>query len=198
MSDKTIHSTLQLLLDTAKEMILERGCRATTLQDIADRSGLTKGAIYHYVKSKDELFALILKTGMQNTDQLFWESTVQSHTGVEGPLFALSGRLSRLSNAGNVSNQIVIYLLSQKDKAAVASILKDYYETSIEMSKKWIEVGQERGGVSTDLDAKKIARMLTLIKYGLHVENIITSGENVMEDRDIFEFMRNVIGKQSG
>ncbi|UUZ86481.1 TetR/AcrR family transcriptional regulator [Paenibacillus sp. P26] len=44
------------------------------MQDIADEAGLTKGAIYHYVKSKDELFAMILEAGMEQTNRRFFES----------------------------------------------------------------------------------------------------------------------------
>ncbi|WP_245602145.1 TetR/AcrR family transcriptional regulator [Peribacillus kribbensis] len=44
---------------------MEIGCKNTTLQEIIKASGLSKGAIYHYVSSKDELFGLIFQNKLQ-------------------------------------------------------------------------------------------------------------------------------------
>lgn len=67
-------SSFQLILDTAEQIIQEKGCRQTTMQDIIDRSGLSKGAIYHYVSGKDELFGLILKAKMDQMNDSFKQS----------------------------------------------------------------------------------------------------------------------------
>lgn len=200
MQDKSMNPSLKLLLDTAQSMILEKGCRATTLQDIADRSGLTKGAIYHYVKSKDELFALILEAGIADTNQRFYESVARAPSGpkgIQGPLSTLSERLRGAANADNVANLIFFYLLSQKDKPAVAQILKHYYETSIQTSIKWIEVGQRHGAIPAHIDAKQAARMFILFKNGLQVQHIITSGdEDDIDDMEVYSFMLNALGSR--
>src|SRR5436190_9360405 len=44
------------LLETARKVFLERGYHRSTLDDIADAAGFTKGAVYSRFKSKDELF----------------------------------------------------------------------------------------------------------------------------------------------
>ena len=43
------------LLEVAREVFLERGIRATTLE-VAERAGVSEGAIFHRFKSKDVLF----------------------------------------------------------------------------------------------------------------------------------------------
>jgi AcrR family transcriptional regulator len=51
----------QALLDAAAELFSERGYAATTTQDIAERLGLQKASLYHYVRGKRELLhALVL------------------------------------------------------------------------------------------------------------------------------------------
>ncbi|WP_027092074.1 TetR/AcrR family transcriptional regulator [Cohnella thermotolerans] len=57
--------TLQLLLDTARQLIREKGCMKTTFSDIMERSGLSKGAIFHYVKGKDDLLGMLLRSGIE-------------------------------------------------------------------------------------------------------------------------------------
>ncbi|MFM9327509.1 TetR/AcrR family transcriptional regulator [Paenibacillus mesotrionivorans] len=56
--------TLKAVLETTERLAAEIGCQNTTLQEIIKRSGMSKGAIYHYVQSKDELFGLILEEHM--------------------------------------------------------------------------------------------------------------------------------------
>ena len=72
--------TKRLLLDTTKQLILEKGCAATTLNDIITRSGLSKGAIFHYVKSKDELFSWVLKERLEEINRRFFEAAEQTKT----------------------------------------------------------------------------------------------------------------------
>ena len=48
--------TVERILDTAQRLFLEKGYDNTTIQDIVDAlGGLTKGAIYHHFKSKEEI-----------------------------------------------------------------------------------------------------------------------------------------------
>jgi AcrR family transcriptional regulator len=48
--------TTAQLLETARKVFLERGYHRSTLDDIADAAGFTKGAVYARFRSKDELF----------------------------------------------------------------------------------------------------------------------------------------------
>ena len=48
--------TEERILDAAQRLFLEKGYDNTTIQDIVDElGGLTKGAVYHHFKSKEEI-----------------------------------------------------------------------------------------------------------------------------------------------
>ena len=48
--------TVERILDVAQRLFLEKGYDNTTIQDIVDElGGLTKGAVYHHFKSKEEI-----------------------------------------------------------------------------------------------------------------------------------------------
>ena len=53
--DKRIRTRAKLL-ESARELIREKGYARTTLQDVAQRAGMTSGAIYGNFKNRDELF----------------------------------------------------------------------------------------------------------------------------------------------
>src|SRR5690625_453682 len=63
--------TIQTLLQATKQLIEEKGCDLITLKDIMERSGLSKGAIFHYVKTKDEIYALVLLERLEEINQRF-------------------------------------------------------------------------------------------------------------------------------
>ncbi len=51
--------TRQLLVDSAIKLFSERGFTGTSMQDIVDGAGVTKGAFYHHFESKEDVLQLI-------------------------------------------------------------------------------------------------------------------------------------------
>lgn len=51
------------ILDAAARIFAEQGYAKTTVQDILDRSGVTKGALYHYFATKQEVAAAVVLEG---------------------------------------------------------------------------------------------------------------------------------------
>lgn len=67
--ERTIRRGLveQEIFDRATLLFAERGFAGTNFQDIADAVGLTRPALYHYVKSKDDLLARLLEQFTEDT-----------------------------------------------------------------------------------------------------------------------------------
>ena len=58
--NKYPEQTVEKILDVSQELFLEKGYEQTTIQDIVNHlEGLSKGAIYHHFKSKDEILAAL-------------------------------------------------------------------------------------------------------------------------------------------
>ena len=60
--------TVEKILEVSQRLFLEKGYEQTTIQDIVDNlGGLTKGAVYHHFKSKEEIInALGVKMFLSN------------------------------------------------------------------------------------------------------------------------------------
>ncbi len=52
------------ILSAAQELFSERGFKGTTMQEISGRAGLSKGTVYLYFKSKDELYLSVCTMGI--------------------------------------------------------------------------------------------------------------------------------------
>lgn len=59
-SDQINMTKKQLIMDKALELFAEQGFEATSVQQITDRSGISKGAFYLSFKSKDELILALI------------------------------------------------------------------------------------------------------------------------------------------
>ncbi|NGQ95925.1 TetR/AcrR family transcriptional regulator [Brevibacillus sp. SYP-B805] len=165
--------TFQAMIAATEELVREKGCRRTTLQDIMDRTGLSKGAIYHYVKSKDELYGLILKTKMEEANRRFFQAAEAGGKALLPPLQTISDGLVRILDKKDVSNQIFVYLLSQQELPAIKQMLQDLYAQAVEMAVNWIRTGQREGVISAGLDARRAAELFVLITYGFRMRSMI-------------------------
>ena len=66
--NKHPEETVNLILDVAYRLFMEKGYEHTSIQEIIDNlGGLSKGAIYHHFKSKEEILAAV-------TDRMTCES----------------------------------------------------------------------------------------------------------------------------
>lgn len=63
-------STRERILETAHDMVLRQGYAATSLDQILDRTGVTKGAFFHHFKSKDELARALFERYMATENQV--------------------------------------------------------------------------------------------------------------------------------
>ncbi len=74
---------MERILGVSTRLFLEKGYENTSLQDILNElGGLTKGAIYHHFKSKEDIFdAVATKMGQANTD-IF--KSVMGNAGLNG------------------------------------------------------------------------------------------------------------------
>ncbi|MDX8366128.1 TetR/AcrR family transcriptional regulator [Cytobacillus sp. IB215665] len=61
--------TPEKIIDVAKELFFRNGYKTTSLKEVADALNVTRPAIYHYFKSKDEIiFSIIDKVTWKITD----------------------------------------------------------------------------------------------------------------------------------
>jgi AcrR family transcriptional regulator len=58
------------ILDTALELFAEQGFDGTTLQQIADRLGFTKAALYYHFRSKDDLLQATVSPAIAGLEEL--------------------------------------------------------------------------------------------------------------------------------
>lgn len=54
-------NTKQFIIEVASKLFVEKGFDKISMQDLVRESGMSKGAMYHYFKSKEEIFQAVLE-----------------------------------------------------------------------------------------------------------------------------------------
>ncbi|MBW5446116.1 TetR family transcriptional regulator [Cohnella sp. CFH 77786] len=184
--------TTKLLLDTTKELIREKGCHTITMKDIMARSGLSKGAIFHYVKSKDEIFVWVLQDRLEETNRRFMNEVEQGRRSFPEPMRMIAESIEAYAKA-DLTNKVLMYLLGKEDQPVIAEALRQHYDRSVELSRQWIEVGQRHGAIPESVDAAKAADMFVLLTLGLRVRSTIPSTQAVFGAQDFTALITNIL-----
>ncbi len=76
------------LASAALELFVERGFAATRLDDVAKRAGVSKGTLYLYFDSKDDLFKAVIREGIVSRIVEF-EDRMRAYQGSSADLMRL-------------------------------------------------------------------------------------------------------------
>ena len=84
-------STKDRILATAAELFAQRGFSSASLQDVADRLGITKAALYYHFDSKDEILVTVLRPYLEAADEF-----LDRHSADQDPHLLLAEYLDLL------------------------------------------------------------------------------------------------------
>ena len=100
-------TTRGALLEAARSLFAERGFAGAGREEIAERAGVTRGALYHHFASKHELFAAVV----EEMEAELGERLVTAATSAEDPLEQLrAGCRAFLDNAMDPAFRRIVLL----------------------------------------------------------------------------------------
>ena len=81
--NKHPEQTRNFILETAFRLFIEKGYERTSIQDIIDQlGGLSKGAIYHHFKSKEDILTAVCERMTDESNQLLLD--IRDRPGLTG------------------------------------------------------------------------------------------------------------------
>ena len=151
--------TVERILDVSQRLFLEKGYDNTTIQDIVDElGGLTKGAVYHHFKSKEEIMDAV-------TDQMFFENNpfeaVRKRSDLNG-LQKLRETI-RLNQADTARTDMTVQAIPiTKNPRVLVGMIDSNRRVLTPYFLELIEEGNKDGSLHTEY-AKEIAELLPLL-----------------------------------
>jgi len=166
------------ILEAANKVFAEKGYHEATMDDIAKRLGVSKGAIYLYFASKEDLFEAMCKTAPQAFKEILYSSfstdtnPVQSATQFFDKMLKLSA-----SNPG-----LSFEILSEASRnPTLKRILRQNHAEYEEVLTGFLAEGRKRRIVADNLDIHSLANSLIALWNGL--ETLLVSGLPVDDAR---------------
>lgn len=159
--NKYPEETVKLILDKACKLFVEKGYEGTSIQDILNNlGGLSKGAIYHHFKSKEEIFEAVCQK-IDTECKVFYDALRDNAimNGLE-KLKAMikSGYANPCSDVLTVVNTIM------HDPKFVSAQVYEMYEVVVPLYvEPIIRQGMEDGSIKTDYPKELAGVMITLM-----------------------------------
>lgn len=133
----------------AVQLFASRGYANTSLEDVANTAGFTKGAVYYYFKSKENLLISVLK----DIEERSIDKTVAAVQGMNGTVLEKLLEFSRLHGqwaAESPDDLAILMLVSIETARANSKIRKrvlSFYDKVKALLTDVIEQGKARGAI---------------------------------------------------
>ena len=179
--------TVERILDAAQRLFLEKGYENTTIQDIVNElGGLTKGAVYHHFKSKEEIMEAV-------NDRMFFSNNpfeaVQERSDLTG--------LEKLRQAvvihnadeeqGEITRQAAALM---KNPQMLAGMLVSNREILTPYYRKLIDEGIADGSITTRYP-REISELLPILTSLWYIPGIYPATRE--EQRRKFSFIFDML-----
>ena len=153
--------TVEKILEVSERLFLEKGYDNTTIQDIVDElGGLTKGAIYHHFKSKEDIMDAL-------GDRMFFHNNPFEILKKRDDLTGLEKiRQVMIMNQSN-ENQVELTMQAiplLKNPQVLVKMLESNRKVLVPYWLELIEEGQKDGSIQTEYP-REMAEFLVLLDF---------------------------------
>lgn len=174
----------EAVLAVAREVFLERGIRATTL-DVAERAKVSEGSIFHHFKTKDALFREAMRLDAEDLAAMFTDA-VQSLEGLE-LREALERLATRLLEIGRQAIPLMMMMWSNPDCMMEAPPAKKTAYRSLILRLIGFFEARKHAGQLRDVDPEVVARtFMGAIHHYTMVRLMVQDAEMVVIPEGMF------------
>ena len=184
----------QRILNAAAELLVHYGYDKTTVSDIAQAAGISKGAIYLHYNSKEALLESLL--GREMKQYAFrWMAMIE-----EDPQGGtLGGMYKNMLYA--LSDSTFLAAMFKRDERVLGSYLRqpnNFFQNPgrIQANRyEFVKMMQEAGAVREDIDAQVVAYIMNLLLYGLVAMGDIMPKEDIPPLATVIEGIADIMDR---
>lgn len=160
-------TTKSRILQAARTLFSTHGYENTTIDDIITASGVTKGAFYHYFKSKESLCATVIEHLKSDYQQII--NSLPAELEPIGTLRKLLNKLAELNASGQWVNCRLILRLTiepHQEHPELQQKICDFWQWYIGFYEKLIGQCRSVGQIKTYIGPKAQTRLLLALMAG--------------------------------
>lgn len=174
--------TVERILDVSQRLFLEKGYDNTTIQDIVDQlGGLTKGAVYHHFKSKEEILDAV-------SDRMFFTNNpfeaVRKRTDLNGLEKLREVVRLNQSDTDRINLTVQAIPITQNPKILVEMIISNRKVLTPRFL-ELLEEGKADGSIQTDY-AQEIAELIPMLTSLWLLPAVFPGGKEELRRKFLF------------
>jgi AcrR family transcriptional regulator len=163
----------EAILNVAREVFSAEGYAAASMSHIASRLGGSKGTLYNYFKSKEELFRAHVQ---EQCDCHVAEAFAPPLVG-DSPAEVLAGLAERILTALMSDEATAFYSLVVSEAQRNPSVGKAFYESGpergIRLVADYLERANAANQISVDNPLEAAGEFLSLVHGGIHFKRVL-------------------------
>lgn len=177
------------ILDAAEKIFFSKGIHNSTMDDVAEEAELSKGTLYLYFRSKEEIHWEITQRHFRNVSRQMKEAMDDNNTPVENLLVMAKNFIDHIEQEHNVAQSIFFFQVCDVSNLNIdqeqmnQAFLND---SPIHLLNKYVEQGMKQGLIRDDISVNALSS--TLWAQLLGVLQIVTV------ERKFFEIIH--VGKE--
>ncbi len=153
----------QMIIEAAEKVIFTKGYEKATMDDVAAEAELSKGTLYLYFKSKEEVYLALVLKGMKLLREMFAEAVAKEPNGL-CKVRAIGETYIRFNREyPNYYHALMFYQgLEVNLESEAAMELKTFHESkdAMKLFTSVIEEGLKDGSIRKNVDSEKTALLL--------------------------------------
>lgn len=190
MGEKSVQKR-KFILDTARKVFMEKGFKRVTMKDIVEACDISRGGLYLYFSSTEEIFLEVLRMESEETDDVFSDNIKEDATATDILMLFLKEQKKELLRKKDTLTQATYEFYFENTLSKKDNILKKQFESAVIIIKKLIESGVESGEFYCE-DPEGAARNIMLVLEGFKIsaQTIGVSAESV--DKQLLYILKSL------
>ena len=194
MAKKNTRNTKGKIVSAAWKLFYEQGYDDTTVDEIVEESGTSKGSFYHYFEGKDALLSSLSFIFDEKYEELKTQLD-ENATTIEKLIFLNHELFLMIENS--ISVDLLARLFSSQLITRGDRHLLDQDRTYYKLMRKIIQEGQQKGELRTDLSINEMIKTYAMLERGLMYDWCLCNGDYSLSNYsgNVLSTMLSVYGK---
>lgn len=191
MGEKSLQKK-KYILETARKVFVEKGYKDVTMKDIVEACDISRGGLYLYFESTEQILLEVLRLEADETDDVFTRHITQEDSAVDIlTLFLKEQKKELLRKQDNLTVAVYEYFFAQKptDKN---NMLKKQFDAGVRVIEKLIEAGIASGEFYCE-NPKGAASNIMYVLEGLKIDAQTFGITEKMVDEQLLYIMQGLI-----
>jgi AcrR family transcriptional regulator len=191
MGEKSVQKR-NYILETARKVFVEKGYKNVTMKDIVDACEISRGGLYLYFDSTEQILLEVLQMEADETDDIFTRNITEEDTAADIlTLFLKEQKKELLRKKNSLTVAVYEYFFAHKstDKN---NMLRKQFDAGVRVLEKLIEAGIESGEFYCE-DPKGAASNIMYVLEGMKIDAQTFGITEKMVDEQLLYIMQGLI-----